>query len=67
MTSPAAKPPTGSTGALAAGGALITPGIRPRRMLAQCAARPLVPFGLQAGEVTADRAVVWSATDRPAA
>jgi alkaline phosphatase D len=28
--------------------------------------RPAQPFGLQAGEVTAGRAVVWSATDRPA-
>ena len=53
-------------GALATGGALITPGFRPRRVLAQSAARPALPFGLQAGEVTADRAVVWSATDRPA-
>ena len=53
-------------GALAAGGALIAPGIRPRRALAQAAARPALPFGVQAGEVTADRAVVWSATDRPA-
>jgi alkaline phosphatase D len=30
------------------------------------AARPGVPFGVQTGEVAADRAVLWSATDRPA-
>jgi alkaline phosphatase D len=29
-------------------------------------ARPAVPHGVQVGEVAADRAVVWSATDRPA-
>jgi len=53
-------------GALAAGAALAAPGIHPRRAFAQPAARPTLPFGVQAGEVTADRAVVWSATDRPA-
>ena len=36
--------------------------VPPHRRLA----RPGVPFGVQTGEVTADRAVVWSATDRPA-
>src|SRR5262245_9128889 len=29
-------------------------------------ARPGVPYGVQSGDVSGDRAVVWSATDRPA-
>ena len=55
-------------GALATGGALVATGAWPRRGAAQTAgaARPALPFGVQAGEVTAERAVVWSATDRPA-
>jgi alkaline phosphatase D len=53
-------------GALAAGGAVVGGGVWPRRARAQASARPGVPFGVQTGEVTADRAVVWSATDRPA-
>ncbi|MEM9489066.1 MAG: alkaline phosphatase D family protein, partial [Myxococcota bacterium] len=28
--------------------------------------RPAVPYGVQSGEVAADRAVLWSASDRPA-
>ncbi len=53
-------------GALAAGGALLGAGALPRRVAAQTSSRPGVPFGVQTGEVTADRAVVWSVTDRPA-
>ena len=55
-------------GALATGGALVAAGAWPRRAAAQtaAAARPTLPFGVQAGEVAAERAVVWSATDRPA-
>ena len=53
-------------GTLAAGGAMADGGVWPRRAAAQTAARPGVPFGVQTGEVTMDRAVVWSATDRPA-
>ncbi len=53
-------------GTLAAGGAVVGGGIWPRRATAQTLARPGVPFGVQTGEVTANRAVVWSATDRPA-
>jgi alkaline phosphatase D len=30
------------------------------------AARPTMPYGVQSGDVTTDRAVVWSRTDRPA-
>jgi alkaline phosphatase D len=52
-------------GALAAGGALVTSGAWPRSLRAQTGP-PGVPFGVQTGEVTADRAVLWSATDRPA-
>jgi alkaline phosphatase D len=52
-------------GALAAGGALVGAGAWPRRVSAQ-AARPAIPFGVQTGDVTADGAVLWSATDRPA-
>ena len=29
-------------------------------------ARPLVPFGVQSGDVLTDRAIIWSRTDRPA-
>src|SRR6266851_4838464 len=28
--------------------------------------RPAVPLGVQSGDITGDRAVVWSQTDRPA-
>src|SRR5262245_6934154 len=54
--------------ALAAGGALTIAGAWPRRAAAQAAdaARPAVPYGVQVGEVTANGAVVWSVTDRPA-
>ena len=52
-------------GALAGGGAFAGAGSWARRAVAQ-AARPGVPFGVQTGEVTKDRAVVWSVTDRPA-
>ena len=30
------------------------------------AARPAIPFGVQSGDVSGDRAIVWSRTDRPA-
>jgi hypothetical protein len=54
-------------GALAAGGTLVASGAWPRRVSSQAAesARPAIVFGVQMGEVTADQAVVWSATDRP--
>src|SRR5262244_4042128 len=28
--------------------------------------RPVLPYGVQSGDVTSDRAIVWSKTDRPA-
>ena len=28
--------------------------------------RPVLPYGVQSGDVTGDRAIVWSKTDRPA-
>ena len=28
--------------------------------------RPTMPYGVQSGDVMADRAIVWSRTDRPA-
>src|SRR5262245_43946597 len=28
--------------------------------------RPAIPYGVQSGDVTGDRAIVWSRTDRPA-
>src|SRR5262245_31726255 len=28
--------------------------------------RPQIPFGVQSGDVTSDRAIIWSRTDRPA-
>jgi alkaline phosphatase D len=49
----------------AAAGALARPGRRARAGSAD-RGRPAAPLGVQSGEVTADRAVVWSATDRPA-
>jgi alkaline phosphatase D len=30
------------------------------------AARPAIPCGVQSGDVSGDRAIVWSRTDRPA-
>src|SRR5262252_8006764 len=30
------------------------------------AMRPAIPYGVQSGDVTSDRAIVWSRTDRPA-
>src|SRR5499433_716715 len=47
---------------------------RPPRLFAQSAPafvvpdamRPGIPYGVQSGDVTADRAVVWSRSDRPA-
>ncbi len=51
--------------ALAVGGALAGAGAWAPRVHAQTS-RPSVPFGAQTGEITAERAVVWSATDRPA-
>ena len=53
-------------GTLAAGGAMLGAGARPCRVAAQTSSRPGVPFGVQTGEVTANRAIVWSVTDRPA-
>src|SRR5512145_3178576 len=53
-------------GALAAGGAVLGRAAWTRRAAAQASSRPAVPFGVQTGEVTANRAVVWSVTDRPA-
>jgi alkaline phosphatase D len=53
-------------GTLAASGTLLGAGAWPRRAVAQASARPGTPLGVQAGEVTADRALVWSVTDRPA-
>jgi alkaline phosphatase D len=50
---------------LAASAALAGIGAWPRRTASQ-AARPAIPFGVQAGEVTTSQAVLWSATDRPA-
>src|SRR6187200_2286795 len=34
--------------------------------LRQAAARPGIPYGVSSGDVTRDRAIVWSRTDRPA-
>ena len=35
-------------------------------VIASQAARPQLPFGVQSGDVTANRAIVWSRADRPA-
>ncbi|MGH7358479.1 MAG: alkaline phosphatase D family protein [Candidatus Rokuibacteriota bacterium] len=50
---------------LTAGAALAGVGGWPRRAAPQ-GGRPTIPFGVQAGEVTASQVVLWSATDRPA-
>ena len=50
---------------LAAGAALAGIGGWPR-LAAPQSRRPTIPFGVQAGEVTASQVVLWSATDRPA-
>src|SRR5262245_58630017 len=60
--------------ALAIGGLAATPLAR-RPVWAQGTApavvtsdamRPAIPYGVQSGDVTSDRAIVWSRTDRPA-
>jgi alkaline phosphatase D len=61
-------------GSLLAGAALTGAGVA-RRSLAQATApaivtsdrmRPQMPSGVQSGDVTAERGIVWSRTDRPA-
>ena len=37
-----------------------------RAKAGQAAARPDIPYGAASGDVTRDRAIVWSRTDRPA-
>ena len=54
------------TAALGSGAAFAAGLVPGRAAWAQTAGRPGVPYGVQSGEVGADRAVVWSATDRPA-
>jgi alkaline phosphatase D len=53
------------TGAAAGG---LTAASLPRRIFAQTSSgqRPQMPYGVQSGDFSADGAVVWSATDRPA-
>jgi alkaline phosphatase D len=58
--------------ALRAGGGLLGPALLPRplagapALVTPDAARPKAEYGAAAGDVTADRAVVWSRSDRPA-
>jgi len=49
-----------ATGLLAVGGSFAMPGI------SRAADRPVATHGVQSGDVMADRAVLWSRTDRPA-
>ncbi|NHC44004.1 alkaline phosphatase D family protein [Motilibacter aurantiacus] len=56
----------------AAAGALTVPALLPGRPSPAYAApglvragRPMVPYGVQAGDVTADSAIVWARADRP--
>jgi alkaline phosphatase D len=51
-------------GAAALGSALVVPAWPGRAPFAQ--PRPTLPYGVQTGDVTHDRTVVWAATDRPA-
>ena len=56
-----------STGLKAAGG--LSPVAPPPRTCVRhgaAAARPDIPYGAASGDVTRDRAIVWSRTDRPA-
>jgi alkaline phosphatase D len=50
-----------STTLKATGGFALAPAL-----LRQGAARPDIPYGTSSGDVTRDRAIVWSRTDRPA-
>lgn len=50
-----------STSMRAAGAMVFTPSL-----LRQDAGRPAMPYGTASGDVTRDRGVVWSGTDRPA-
>ena len=49
-----------STTLKAAGGYALAPAL-----IRQDAARPGIPFGTASGDVTRDRAIIWSRTDRP--
>jgi alkaline phosphatase D len=50
-----------------AGGGSITHTLRPKSSLAIITSdRPKIAFGVQSGDVTSDRAIVWSRCDRPA-
>lgn len=53
-----------SHGALALGAAAAASAF-PRPALSLVARRPLLPSGVQSGDVGADRAIVWSRADRP--
>jgi alkaline phosphatase D len=59
-------------GALRAGGGLFGASLLPRPLAGAPAiatpegARPTAPFGAAVGDVTGDRAIVWSRSDRPA-
>jgi alkaline phosphatase D len=59
-------------GALRAGGGLIGAAFLPRplagapALVTPAAARPAAPYGAAVGDVTGDRAIVWSRSDRPA-
>lgn len=59
-------------GALRAGGGLVSAALLPRPLAGAPAivaperARPGVPYGVAAGDVTGGRAIVWSRCDRPA-
>jgi alkaline phosphatase D len=50
-----------STTLKAAGGLAVSPAF-----IRQAGARPDIPYGTASGDVTRDRAIVWSRTDRPA-
>ncbi|MDR4306757.1 PhoD-like phosphatase N-terminal domain-containing protein [Chelatococcus sambhunathii] len=53
-----------SHGALALGVAA-TASAFPRHALSLAARRPMLPSGVQSGDVGADRAIVWGRADRP--
>jgi phosphodiesterase/alkaline phosphatase D-like protein len=55
-----------STGLKAAGGFIACRAEARSAQAGQAATRPDIPYGTTTGDVTRDRAIVWSRTDRPA-
>src|SRR5262250_72445 len=59
------KGAAGAAGSLVVGGRSWAQGQAPA-VVPSDLVRPALPYGVQSGDVTGDRAIVWSKTDRPA-